>query len=89
MIEIIHTIEQIAVIFGMFALVGMAVLISMEISNLKTTHKLAKLSGTPSIGATNNTIFGTMLNNKEKVSLLLFGRHQRKLRGTFFPDSCT
>jgi len=85
-LELFHLIEQIATIFGMFALVGMTVLISIEISHVKIYHKMEKLSITPSIGAINNTLFGTKLNNKEKfiIKLKNFGETPAKTVTVYF-----
>jgi len=70
----------------MFALVGMAILITREISQLKTTYKLSKFSSSPSIGAINNTIFGTISNNKEKfiIKLKNFGELPAKAVTAYF-----
>jgi len=85
-LDLLHLIEQIATILGMFALVGMAVLVSMEISHGKIHNKIEKLSGNPSIGAINNTLFGTKLNNKEKfiIKLKNFGETPAKAVTVYF-----
>ena len=68
--SVLEIIAEIAIILGMFSLVGMAVVIWKEISHFKKTSFLTKLENMPSVGPHGN-IIGIINSDSQKEKFLI------------------
>jgi len=69
-LSVLEIIAEIAIILGMFSLVGMAVVIWKEISHFKKTSFLTKLENMPSVGPHGN-IIGIINSDSQKEKFLI------------------